>query len=55
MNHLVQDSLSDGANLVMFSGDKLFGSVQSGMIAGDDNLVNEIKIIVCLELIVAHL
>ena len=39
----VQDSLSDGANLVMFSGDKLFGSVQSGMIAGDDNLVNEIK------------
>ncbi len=40
---LVQDSLSDGANLVMFSGDKLFGSVQSGMIAGDDCLVNEIK------------
>ncbi len=39
----VQDSLSGGANLVMFSGDKLFGSVQSGMIAGDDDLVNEIK------------
>ena len=39
----VQDSLSDGANLVMFSGDKLFGSVQSGMIAGNDDLVNEIK------------
>ena len=39
----VQDSLSDGANLVMFSGDKLFGSVQSGIIAGDDELVNEIK------------
>ena len=39
----VQDSLSDGANLVMFSGDKLFGSVQSGIIAGDDDLVNEIK------------
>ncbi|MEL0239862.1 MAG: L-seryl-tRNA(Sec) selenium transferase [Candidatus Actinomarina sp.] len=39
----VQDSLSDGANLVMFSGDKLFGSVQSGMIAGDDDLINEIK------------
>ena len=39
----VQDSLSDGANLVMFSGDKLFGSVQSGIIAGDDKLVNEIK------------
>ena len=39
----VQDSLSDGASLVMFSGDKLFGSVQSGMIAGDYDLVNEIK------------
>ena len=39
----VQDSISDGSNLVMFSGDKLFGSVQSGMIAGDDDLVNEIK------------
>ena len=39
----VQDSLSDGADLVMFSGDKLFGSVQSGMIAGDEHLVNEIK------------
>ena len=39
----VQDSLSDGADLVMFSGDKLFGSVQSGIIAGDDDLVNEIK------------
>ena len=39
----MQDSLSDGANLVMFSGDKLFGSVQSGIIAGDDKLVNEIK------------
>ncbi len=39
----VQDSLSDGADLVMFSGDKLFGSVQSGMIAGNDNLICEIK------------
>ncbi len=39
----VQDSLSGGANLVMFSGDKLFGSVQSGMIAGDEHLINEIK------------
>ena len=39
----VQDSISDGSNLVMFSGDKLFGSVQSGIIAGDDDLVNEIK------------
>ena len=39
----VQDSLSDGADLVMFSGDKLFGSVQSGMIAGNERLVKEIK------------
>ena len=39
----VQDSLSDGSDLVMFSGDKLFGSVQSGMIAGDEHLVNEIN------------
>ena len=27
----------------MFSGDKLFGSVQSGIIAGKENLVKEIK------------
>tara|TARA_B000000557_G_scaffold103676_1_gene83987 strand:- start:23 stop:517 length:495 start_codon:yes stop_codon:yes gene_type:complete len=27
----------------MFSGDKLFGSVQSGIIAGKESLVNEIK------------
>ena len=39
----VQDSLSDGADLVMFSGDKLFGSVQSGMIAGNESLINKIK------------
>ena len=39
----VQDSLSAGADLVMFSGDKLFGSVQSGMIAGNESLINEIK------------
>ena len=39
----VQDSLSDGSDLVMFSGDKLFGSVQSGMIAGNEGLVKEIK------------
>ena len=39
----VQDSLSDGSDLVMFSGDKLFGSVQSGMIAGNERLVKEIK------------
>ena len=39
----VQDSLSAGADLVMFSGDKLFGSVQSGMIAGNESLINKIK------------
>ena len=39
----VQDSLSAGVDLVMFSGDKLFGSVQSGMIAGNESLINKIK------------
>ena len=39
----MQDSLSEGADLVMFSGDKLFGSVQSGMIAGDKKLIDIIK------------
>ncbi len=39
----VQESLEGGSDLVMFSGDKLFGSVQSGIIAGKENLVKEIK------------
>jgi len=39
----VQNSLDDGCDLVMFSGDKLFGSVQSGIIAGNSNLVENIK------------
>lgn len=39
----VQDSIKSGADLVMFSGDKLFGSVQSGMIAGNNELIDEIK------------
>jgi len=39
----VQDSLKDGADLVMFSGDKLFGSVQAGVIAGGRELVSNIK------------
>ena len=39
----VQESLTDGSDLVMFSGDKLFGSVQAGIIAGREKLVEDIK------------
>ena len=39
----VQNSLDDGSDLVMFSGDKLFGSVQSGIIAGKSKLIENIK------------
>ena len=39
----VQNSLDDGSDLVMFSGDKLFGSVQSGIIAGNSEFVENIK------------
>ena len=39
----VQQSLKDGSDIVMFSGDKLFGSLQSGIIAGKTNLVEAIK------------
>ena len=39
----VQQSIKDGVDIVMFSGDKLFGSVQSGIIAGNNELINSIK------------
>ena len=39
----VQQSLKNGADIVMFSGDKLFGSLQSGIIAGKANIIDTIK------------
>ena len=39
----VQKSIKDGSDIVMFSGDKLFGSVQSGIIAGNSEIVDSIK------------
>ena len=39
----IQESLKDGADVVMFSGDKLFGSVQSGIIAGNQRIIKKIK------------
>ncbi len=36
----VQDSISDGAALTLFSGDKLLGGPQAGLIAGDQNWVD---------------
>ena len=39
----VQQSIEDGSDVVMFSGDKLFGSVQSGIIAGNSEIVDSIK------------
>ena len=39
----VQQSIKDGSDIVMFSGDKLFGSVQSGIIAGNSEIVDSIK------------
>ena len=39
----VQESLKQGADLVMFSGDKLFGSLQSGIIAGNKKKIQSIK------------
>ena len=38
-----QESISDGADLVFFSGDKLLGGPQSGIVAGKRELVNRLE------------
>ena len=38
-----QDVLSQGADLVMFSGDKLLGGPQSGIVAGSEDLVKKVR------------
>ncbi len=40
---MAQDSLAAGANLISFSGDKLLGGPQAGMIAGDADLVGRVR------------
>ncbi len=40
---LAQDSLAAGANLISFSGDKLLGGPQAGIIAGDPELVTRVR------------
>ena len=40
---LAQTSLAQGANLISFSGDKLMGGPQAGIIAGDPELVRRVR------------
>lgn len=40
---LAQDSLAAGANLISFSGDKMLGGPQAGIIAGDPDMVTRVR------------